>query len=487
MVQKKLHFAWQSKLSSLSVNGNESYQARPQAPKLGKIAKKWDAMLDSKAGSVRSSQAVTCQNADTLCVADFENSGDDALKCKAATDSVSNPEFCETLEFNFDFELCECQAATTAPAQATTTAPAQDDDCYNDLGVSATTWRVVASTTRSGWAWDVMRLKFSTDDGIVQLGEDCQAIDSGSVSDANLGGISGYEAENAFSSNREWWGGRKNAGKFYLGFECRTPQQVRSVEILQTGMPHVADDVLVQRLDGNQWRTVHEARLRKVDEMETIWSPCAAKANPAPLPPTAPPPTADPQAPITYRTYRTSDGQYCPAGDDITTEAQCRQAAHELGISFAAAWYGPGDHKACLQANDWRMTAYWNTAPANECRATPWDKYASICQAEVNPVPLPPTAPPPTADPQAPSTFRTSEGQYCPAGDDITTEAQCRQAANALGIRFAGAWYGAGDHKACLQANDGRGTAYWNTAPANKCRATPSANYASLCHAEANR
>ena len=62
---------------------------------------------------------------------------------------------------------------------------------------------------------------------------------------------------------------------------------------------------------------------------------------------------------------------------------------------------------------------------------------------------------------------KTEDGQLCSdAGlTQITNQADCESAAAILGIAWARAWNGPGDFPGCLQANDGRGTAYWNRSP----------------------
>ena len=60
-------------------------------------------------------------------------------------------------------------------------------------------WRISATTTRSGWAWDVQRLKFLTPAGEIQLGDNgCQAIDSESLADHGAQ-FAGYAPESAFN------------------------------------------------------------------------------------------------------------------------------------------------------------------------------------------------------------------------------------------------------------------------------------------------
>merc|ERR1712194_208924 len=68
-------------------------------------------------------------------------------------------------------------------------------------------WRIKAETTKtkSGWAWDVKRLKFIVDGAELEVGP-CQAVDSGSAN-------SDYKAENAFKEG-DMWGGRQKNNEF---------------------------------------------------------------------------------------------------------------------------------------------------------------------------------------------------------------------------------------------------------------------------------
>lgn len=157
--------------------------------------------------------------------------------------------------------------------------------CDQKLDYSSKSWRVLASRTRSGWAWDIMQLNIVTANGNMGTfgsSNGCDAIQSGSVSDAG-DGITGYEPRNAFRTDGTWWGGRKNtAGEFYLGFECTESQVVRSVEILQGASlhsQHVADSVILQYFDGNAWVSVHTARLHEVNRMEMFWKSCWSGAT----------------------------------------------------------------------------------------------------------------------------------------------------------------------------------------------------------------
>ena len=80
--------------------------------------------------------------------------------------------------------------------------------------------------------------------------------------------------------------------------------------------------------------------------------------------------------------YVSTTGTYCPDGEDVTTEAECRQAAIDLSIQFASAWNGSGSHKYCIYADDGRNKIFFNSSPtpAN----TPSPKYGSICFGSKN-------------------------------------------------------------------------------------------------------
>jgi len=74
----------------------------------------------------------------------------------------------------------------------------------------------------------------------------------------------------------------------------------------------------------------------------------------------------------------------------------------------------------------------------------------------------------------------TGYGEYCPYGHDITDEAECRIAASVVGKMYGKSWNGAGDHKYCLYADDGRVQVFFNSA--NTFSPRPIRNYASLCY-----
>eukprot|EP00931_Biecheleriopsis_adriatica_P099519 TRINITY_DN740_c0_g1_i2.p1 TRINITY_DN740_c0_g1~~TRINITY_DN740_c0_g1_i2.p1 ORF type:complete len:1185 (-),score=174.65 TRINITY_DN740_c0_g1_i2:159-3713(-) len=154
----------------------------------------------------------------------------------------------------------ECESAYEDAIRAGDLTPFCDR-CANDVEHAASrAWRVRASSTASGWAWDVRNLRFVSVSGqALDLGI-CQAISSGSVSDADKGGIAGYEEENAFSGNRGWWGGRKDEkGTLFLGLDCSTAVVVKEVQI-QQGDTHFARELVVEMLnESGRWVAVHTA------------------------------------------------------------------------------------------------------------------------------------------------------------------------------------------------------------------------------------
>ena len=107
--------------------------------------------------------------------------------------------------------------------------------------------------------------------------------------------------------------------------------------------------------------------------------------------------------------YDTSARAYCPAGADITTEADCLATAATLGATFVGGFSGPGDHRYCFNANtDDPSEGTFNTAGTTGT-ATPTPGYTSMCVGQ-SPLVLPP---PPTRY-QSPESGAT----VCPAVGD---------------------------------------------------------------------
>ena len=86
----------------------------------------------------------------------------------------------------------------------------------------------------------------------------------------------------------------------------------------------------------------------------------------------------------------TSKGEYCPASQSITSEADCRSAAAALGRTFATAFAGRNDHAYCLYCPG-RRRVFFNTE-GSTARATPRGGYASLCGEGIFP-----TSPHPTS------------------------------------------------------------------------------------------
>jgi hypothetical protein len=89
------------------------------------------------------------------------------------------------------------------------------------------------------------------------------------------------------------------------------------------------------------------------------------------------------------------------------------------------------------------------------------------------------------SDKQVPGYFLTPNHTYCPAGTDVMTEAECRDAAGATGKAYGGPWSALGDHQYCLMANDGRNAVFFNTAGTAAASAPPNPAFSSLCKATA--
>jgi len=75
----------------------------------------------------------------------------------------------------------------------------------------------------------------------------------------------------------------------------------------------------------------------------------------------------------------------------------------------------------------------------------------------------------------------TGRQEYCPAGAEITHAEVCMSAAAALGLQWAGAFRGVGDHWHCLHADDGRNAVFFNSAGAVGAWDPPNMAYRSVC------
>jgi len=75
---------------------------------------------------------------------------------------------------------------------------------------------------------------------------------------------------------------------------------------------------------------------------------------------------------------------------------------------------------------------------------------------------------------------KMNDGYVCPFFLEIRSEAQCKQAADALGLRYGRSWNGHNDFPGCHHANDGRNKVFFNKS--NRPNVDGGApNYAGIC------
>ena len=63
---------------------------------------------------------------------------------------------------------------------------------------------------------------------------------------------------------------------------------------------------------------------------------------------------------------------------------------------------------------------------------------------------------------------------------EITSESECKEAGEVLGLTWAHAWDGPGDFPACLHADDGRNEVFFNLSP-NPGRTNVNPKYSAIC------
>ena len=63
---------------------------------------------------------------------------------------------------------------------------------------------------------------------------------------------------------------------------------------------------------------------------------------------------------------------------------------------------------------------------------------------------------------------------------EITSEGQCKQAGELLGLQWSLSWNGPNDFPACLYAEDGRNMVYFNLSP-NPERINVNPKYSAIC------
>ena len=76
---------------------------------------------------------------------------------------------------------------------------------------------------------------------------------------------------------------------------------------------------------------------------------------------------------------------------------------------------------------------------------------------------------------------KTRVGTLCRDEEyEITSEGQCKQAGELLGLQWANSWNGPNDFPACLYADDGRNMVYFNLSP-NPGRTNLNPKYSAIC------
>ena len=68
---------------------------------------------------------------------------------------------------------------------------------------------------------------------------------------------------------------------------------------------------------------------------------------------------------------------------------------------------------------------------------------------------------------------------------EISSQSECSQAGELLGLGWAHTWEGHGDFPACLYAEDGRNEVFFNLSP-NPGRTNVNPKYSAICRVEGN-
>jgi hypothetical protein len=133
--------------------------------------------------------------------------------------------------------------------------------------------RLVPFYTVSGWAWDVQRVAFMTEEGELTREQGCEVFDSG-----NAGADIGYGPENAFSDSGAIWGGRQDdGGVFYIGLRCDSHHRIVSVDLQQPSDTHFAPEVVVEGRSNDgpfagEWHMLGFEFAEPTPERVTLWS-----------------------------------------------------------------------------------------------------------------------------------------------------------------------------------------------------------------------
>ena len=82
----------------------------------------------------------------------------------------------------------------------------------------------------------------------------------------------------------------------------------------------------------------------------------------------------------------------------------------------------------------------------------------------------------------APGYMKSADGQLCSdiGRLQVSSQSHCEEAAAALELDWGDVWDGAGDFPACIHANDGRNSVFYNSSPEPATSAN-NPHYASIC------
>ena len=67
--------------------------------------------------------------------------------------------------------------------------------------------------------------------------------------------------------------------------------------------------------------------------------------------------------------------------------------------------------------------------------------------------------------------------------DEVVSESECKESGELLGLQWAYSWGGTNDFPACLYADDGRNSVYFNLSP-NPSRTNVIQRYSAICRTE---
>jgi len=220
-----------------------------------------------------------CTNTNSNCPQEVTTCTDACTAVKTCTEGyVWNGHMCEPCTVD---NCAHCLAHTKVPIYYARICMA------TPTPASVQGWRIWAKTTKSGWAWDVIRLKFIADGAELEVGP-CKIVDSG-----HYNVVSGYTPDNAFKDGNLLWGGRKLGDEFFIGLECTAPAIVQVK--LNQGCDHSASGVgstavKIQKKVSGKWIDAGVSENTACDKEVTIFPKLKDTPAPTPAPTLAPTP-----------------------------------------------------------------------------------------------------------------------------------------------------------------------------------------------------